>query len=327
MSSFGYCFIRAFTPKTLAMTECFCWLGTRGGCPGTVSFTYGHALMYWMWATGCGRAFRCCSRSVFSGRMTGGRSGDIDMFSFMLAVFRCRAFISHLFRWDRSTKSRMMPASAFLLSRWHAEKCVSVASRMRSLSFASVTHFVRVVWSSSPSAPFSPWINSDHLRRWTSRSIVYDARLVVTVATCAASAGRLVLWTHRRPLSPAQTRSPALPILLQVSSIFFLVFSSIVLMTVKRFSNCLTTISWKALRILMSTGVAISSFCNFLCASSAHARCRLYAVGLMTFLHSCVHAATTHFPLFMCTICSDRTDYLLYTAAAGVIPRGRHSPG
>ena len=154
--------------------------------------------MYWMWAfarMSGGRAFRCCNRSVFSGRMTGGRSGDIDMFSFMLAVFRCRAFISHLFRWDRSTKRSMMPASAFLLSRWHAEKCVSAASRIRSLSFASVMHFVRVVWSSSPSAPFSPWINSDHLRRWTSRSIVYDARLVVTVATCAARAGRLVLST------------------------------------------------------------------------------------------------------------------------------------
>ena len=154
--------------------------------------------MYWMWAfarMSGGRAFRCCNRSVFSGRMTGGRSGDIDMFSFMLAVFRCRAFISHLFRWDRSTKHSMMPASAFLLSRWHAEKCVSAASRIRSLSFASVMHFVRVVWSSSPSAPFSPWINSDHLRRWTSRSIVYDARLVVTVATCAARAGRLVLST------------------------------------------------------------------------------------------------------------------------------------
>ena len=35
-------------------------------------------------------------------------------------------------------------------------------------------------------------------------------------------------------------------------------------MNVKRFSNCLSTISSKALRISMSTGVAISSFCDFL---------------------------------------------------------------
>ena len=118
-------------PRTLETMSLTWWDGLTLGLLGIVSSTYGHCRKYLMWEFfffSWGRDFLFCNSSVFSGRRTGGRSGHILILSWRFLSFRAPS--SHLLRWLRSRKRKMIPASFLRDSRWHAAKSASAASSM-----------------------------------------------------------------------------------------------------------------------------------------------------------------------------------------------------
>ena len=178
-------------PRTLETMSLTWWDGLTLGLLGIVSSTYGHCRKYLMWELflfSWGRDFLFCNSSVFIGRRTGGRSGHILILSWIFLSFRAPS--SHLLRWLRSRKRRMIPASFLRDSRCHAAKSASAASSMSRCWRASLTHALRVAASSSSGSPLSPCTVRDHFRLWTSISRVWRARADATCSTWLARAGR-----------------------------------------------------------------------------------------------------------------------------------------
>ena len=133
--------------------------------------------------------------SSFSGRMAGGRSGDMD--TLREWFFRCLVPLTQLSRWARSTDLTMMPAFAFWDRRWQAAKAVASASGTFRTVFAMLTHAWRV---SAPSLAFPsiPWITGFHLRRWTSSSSCLRARASARWDMWAVMAGSIVVMASSR---------------------------------------------------------------------------------------------------------------------------------
>ena len=97
--------------------------------------------------------------------------------------------VSHLSRWARSTKRRMIPAFGLLLNRWQAARCQVAASSTLRTSCANWIQLARVVCSSSPAGPSIPWIIMFHFRRWTSICRVWCARVSAIRAMWSVTAG------------------------------------------------------------------------------------------------------------------------------------------
>ena len=109
------------------------------------------------------RLFRFSSSSLFRGRRTGGKSGEILILS--LCDFRFLAFCNHWLRCCRSLNRTITPALSLFESLWQAAKSNSDASAMLRWSLANFTHagstcYVLVfigcsVQSSKREAPFT----------------------------------------------------------------------------------------------------------------------------------------------------------------------------
>ena len=136
-----------------------------GACPSIFSSTKGHLKRYRTQDLDLMSGdLRDSIKVSFRGRSMGGRSGDNETF----LVWPRRFFVpvSHLSRWTRSTKRRMIPAFDLWLNRWQAARCQVAASSTLRTSCANWIHLARVVCSSSPAGPSIPWIIMFHFRRW-----------------------------------------------------------------------------------------------------------------------------------------------------------------
>ena len=124
----------------------------------------------------------------FRGRRIGGRSTEMEIF--LACPRRFLVPVSHLSRWARSRKRKMMPAFARWLSRWQAARCQVSASMTLRTSRANWIHFAQVIPSSSPAGPSMPWITIFHFRQWTSICSVWWARVSAICDMWLESAGR-----------------------------------------------------------------------------------------------------------------------------------------
>ena len=173
--------------------------GLFGDCPSVRSSTkgqWGRNLNFDFCLVSLGSLERISISSSFSGRMTGGRSGDID--TLREWFFRCLVPLNQLSRWARSTNLTMMPAFAFWDRRWQAAKAVASASGTFRTVFAKLTHAWRVSAPSSLAFPSIPWITRFHLRRWTSNSSCLRARASARWDMWAVMAGSIVVMASSR---------------------------------------------------------------------------------------------------------------------------------
>ena len=112
--------------------------GRFGACPSIFSSTKGHLGRYrtrdFDLMSGAS-LLRKSIRLSFRGRRIGGRSVNMEIF--LGCPRRFFVPVSHLSRWARSRKRRIMPAFALWLRRWQAARCQEAASSTLRMSWAN----------------------------------------------------------------------------------------------------------------------------------------------------------------------------------------------